>query len=261
MEYLVVSSIALLAAALSLFSGFGLGTLLLPAFALFFPVPVAVASTAIVHLANNVFKVGLVGGNANRDAVVRFALPAGVAAMLGAALLSWFAALPAVGSYSLGEQTRQVTWVDLVIGAIIIAVAMVELLPRFQTLAFDRKYLPLGGLLSGFLGGLSGNQGALRSAFLIKVGLSSQAFIGTTTVSAVIVDVARLVVYGLTFYTTQLVILGSDTRGLILAATLSAFVGSFLGARLIRKVTLRAIQVIVGVMLLLIGVGMVAGFV
>ena len=29
-------------------------------------------------------------------------------------------------------------------------------------LEFDRRYLPLGGLLSGFFGGLSGHQGALR---------------------------------------------------------------------------------------------------
>ncbi|OGO40195.1 MAG: hypothetical protein A2Z03_01190 [Chloroflexi bacterium RBG_16_56_8] len=261
MEYLVVSSVALLASALSLFSGFGLGTILLPAFALFFPVPVAVASTAVVHLANNIFKVGLVGRQANRDAVVRFAIPAGVAALVGAALLGLFAAMPALASYSLGGQTHQVTWVDLVIGAVIIGAAFVELIPRFQTLAFDRKYLPLGGLFSGFLGGLSGNQGALRSAFLIKVGLSTPAFIGTTTVSAVIVDVARLLVYGLTFYATQFVVLRSDMGGLILAATLSAFLGSFLGARLLKKVTLRAIQVIVGVMLLLIGVGMVVGLV
>jgi len=39
-----------------LLSGFGLGTLLLPVFALFFPLPVAIAATALVHLANNFFK-------------------------------------------------------------------------------------------------------------------------------------------------------------------------------------------------------------
>jgi len=43
-------------ACLTFFSGFGLGTLLLPLLSLFFPVPVAVASTAVVHLLNNVSK-------------------------------------------------------------------------------------------------------------------------------------------------------------------------------------------------------------
>jgi hypothetical protein len=33
---------------LTLFSGFGLGTVLMPAFAVFFPVPTAIAATAVV---------------------------------------------------------------------------------------------------------------------------------------------------------------------------------------------------------------------
>ncbi len=37
MAYFIVAAVALLASGLTLFSGFGLGTLLLPAFALFFP--------------------------------------------------------------------------------------------------------------------------------------------------------------------------------------------------------------------------------
>ena len=56
MSYLIICTVALLVSALTLFSGFGLGTLLMPAFALFFPIEVAVAATAIVHLANNIFR-------------------------------------------------------------------------------------------------------------------------------------------------------------------------------------------------------------
>ena len=56
MEYLIICVVCLVTSALTLFSGFGLGTLLLPAFALFFPVDVAVGLTAIVHFLNNLFK-------------------------------------------------------------------------------------------------------------------------------------------------------------------------------------------------------------
>ncbi|MEM6640395.1 MAG: sulfite exporter TauE/SafE family protein, partial [Pseudomonadota bacterium] len=41
MDYLLVCTVALVASALTFFSGFGLGTLLVPAFALFFPAPLA----------------------------------------------------------------------------------------------------------------------------------------------------------------------------------------------------------------------------
>ena len=59
MEYLIISLVSLVVAALTFFSGFGLGTLLMPAFALFFPIEVAIAATAVVHLVNNIFKVYL----------------------------------------------------------------------------------------------------------------------------------------------------------------------------------------------------------
>jgi len=61
----VITLTAILVSGLTLFSGFSLGTILMPAFALFFPIPVAIAATADVHLANNLFKLGLVGRQAD----------------------------------------------------------------------------------------------------------------------------------------------------------------------------------------------------
>lgn len=259
MDYIIISLVAVIAAALTLFSGFGLGTVLMPAFALFFPVPVAVAATAVVHLANNLFKVFLVGRKADLAVVVRFAIPGAVAAMAGALLLNWVADVAPLWQYQMGEQQHEVTLVKVIIGLLIIGFAIFDLLPAFADLAFERKYLPLGGLISGFFGGLSGNQGALRSAFLIKVGLDKEAFIGTGTVAAVVVDLARLLVYGLSFYTSQLRQLDPGISGLIMAAILAAFLGSFVGTRLVKKVTLRTVQLMVGVMLVIVGVGMVSG--
>jgi hypothetical protein len=54
---------------------------------------------------------------------------------------------------------------------------------------------------------------------------------------------------------------GSEGRGLIVAATLAAFLGSYLGTRWVRKVTLRVLQRCVGVGLLLLGVAIGAGLV
>ena len=66
MMYVIVCFVALGASFLTLFSGFGLSTLLMPAFALFFPLEAAIAMTAVVHLANNVFKLALVGRKADK---------------------------------------------------------------------------------------------------------------------------------------------------------------------------------------------------
>jgi hypothetical protein len=259
MEYVVICSVALLVSGITLFSGFGLGTVLMPAFALFFPVPLSIAATALVHLANNLFKAILVGRKADWSVIGKFALPGAGAAMVGAVLLNVFDRLPPLVFYQLGSSRHEITLVGLVIGIIITGFAFLDLLPRFEKLAFDRKYLPYGGMLSGFFGGISGIQGALRSAFLIKVGLNKEVFIGTTTVSAVIVDMARLLVYGLSFYTQKLEKIDPGLTGLILAAIIAAFLGSFIGTRLVKKVTFRTIQIIVGVMLILIGSGLASG--
>jgi hypothetical protein len=260
-EYFVVSLAALFVAALTLFSGFGLGTILMPVLALFFPIPVAIAATAIVHLANNIFKVVLVGRKADWGVVVRFAIPGAFAAILGALLLELFTDTQPLMTYVVGGANLAITPVGIVIGSVIIAFALLDLLPRFKDLAFDKKYLPTGGLLSGFFGGLSGNQGALRSAFLIKTGLDKEAFIGTGTISAIIVDFARLSIYGLAFYSVQFTTLPSDLFGLVITAMISAFVGSFIGSRLIKKVTIRSIQVLVGIMLVIVGVGLAVGLI
>ncbi|HNO61706.1 MAG TPA: hypothetical protein PKH44_13805 [Plasticicumulans sp.] len=68
----VIAAAAFLASLLTLFSGFGLGTILTPVFGLFFPLHVAVALTGVVHLANNLFKLALLGRQAARHLVLRF---------------------------------------------------------------------------------------------------------------------------------------------------------------------------------------------
>jgi uncharacterized membrane protein YfcA len=258
-EYIVVCLVALCVSGLTLFSGFGLGTLLMPAFALFFPLPTAIAATAVVHLANNLFKATLVVRKASWTVVARFALPAAAAALAGAALLTAFAKLPPVWSYQLGSGRHEIGVIGLVIGALIASFAILDLLPRFNKLTFSRRYLTLGGVLSGFFGGLSGLQGALRSAFLIKAGLDTESFIGTSVITSIIVDAARLLVYGLGFYAGTFALIAPGMRGLILAACLAAFAGSFLGTRLMKTVTLRAVQIVVGVMLIVVGAGIASG--
>lgn len=261
MDYFVVCLAALLASGLTLFSGFGLGTILTPVFALFFPVPAAVAMTAVVHLANNLFKIGLVGRDADWRVVARFGLPAALSAILGASLLALFANLPAIASYEFAGSPHEITPVKAVIGLLITGFALLELSPRFAALAFPPRWLPLGGLLSGFFGGLSGNQGALRSVFLIKAGLSKEAYVGTGAACTVLVDIVRLVVYGAAFHAGGWAMLDGNNGVLVLAATLSAFLGAWFGKKLLKKLTLRFVELTVAVLMVVIGLGLTSGLI
>src|SRR5688500_8954243 len=100
-EYVVVCLVALLGSGLTLFSGFGLGTLLLPVFALFFPVEVAIAATAVVHFLNNLFKLSLLGRKADFGLVGSFGLTSLIAALVGAFVLTQLAAFEPLTGYEL----------------------------------------------------------------------------------------------------------------------------------------------------------------
>jgi uncharacterized membrane protein YfcA len=262
MEYVIISAVALLVSGLTFFSGFGLGTLLMPAFALFFPIEVAVAATAIVHLANNIFKLFLIGKYAIMRIVLKFAVPAAVAAVFGALVLNYISDLDYITSYTLGEREFFITPVKLIIAFLMIVFALLELLPFINDFNIKEKYIPIGGVLSGFFGGISGHQGALRTAFLVRTGLEKKALIGTMVTSSVIVDISRLIVYGITFFSAHFTIMQSDNISkLIIVGTIAAFIGAFIGRQLLEKVTLKHIQVTVAVMLLLLAIGLGSGII
>lgn len=254
---MLISAVAFVAAVLTFFSGFGLGTILTPVFMVFFPVDLAIALTGVVHFFNNIFKLVLVGRDADRTVLLRFGVPAVVFAVLGSWLLLNISDMQPLFAYDAFGRHFEVYPVKFTVSLLLIVFALMDLIPYFTRLQFGRDKLPLGGALSGFFGGLSGNQGALRSAFLIKAGLSKEAFVGTAVVVSTFVDLTRLSVYATRFTSSGL----TDNLTLVLCATLAGIAGAFIGNRLLKKVTLRFIQVTVAVMLILISVALGAGWI
>ena len=262
MDYLAVAVASLVVAALTLVSEFGLGSLLMPVFALFFPLEVAVGATAVVHLANNLFKLGLVGKYASWPVAIRFGAPAIPAAFLGAMLLGLLSGLEPFWRYELAGRTFQITSIGLVMGGLIGVFSLVDLFLVFGRLSFDRRYLPVGGVLSGLFGGISGHQGALRAAFLMPCGLVKEAFIGTNVICAVAVDVTRLSVYGTMALKGGFESLrDAHAASLVVTATLSAFAGSLVGAKVMHKITMELVRRLVGALLLVLGAAIALGLV
>jgi uncharacterized membrane protein YfcA len=257
MEYILIPIVALLASALTFFSGFGLGTLLLPAFALFFPVDVAIALTAIVHFLNNTFKLLLVKNHINWKIAIQFGLPALLFSFLGALLLDKITNANILAEYTLYNKVFQITLMKIIVSILLIFFALFELIPKLKNLQFPEKYLPIGGILSGFFGGLSGHQGALRSAFLTKVGLSKEAFIATGVIIACMIDVSRMSVY----FTNISKVKDSLNFNLIIVATLAAFIGVYFGNKLVKKITINTIQKIVAFMIIVFAIGLGFGIV
>ena len=255
LELIIVCVASLAASSLTLFSGFGLGTLLMPVIAIFFPLELAIAMTAMVHLANNLFKIGLLGKKADFSVLFKFGLPAVLAAFAGAALLFWLGEFQPLCEYAAFGKEIQVSSLKLVIGGLIILFVVLELSPAFSKIALDRKWLPLGGAISGFFGGLSGHQGAFRSMFLLKAGLEKESFVATGVVLAVMVDLSRMVVYGADISFRNEIINWS----MVITACAAAFIGAFIGTKILKKVTLQTVQMIVSALLIVVAAGLIAG--
>lgn len=258
MDIALIVIVAALASALTLYSGFGLGTILLPAFALFLPAPLAVAATGVVHLLNNLFKGTLLRKRADWATVLKFGIPAVPAAIAGAWLLAVLGDTPRLFQWSSFGRTFGPTGAGLTIGLLMIVFAALELQRWFQKLEAPPRLMPLGGLLTGFFGGLTGQQGAFRSMFLLRSGLPAEQFIATGVMIAILVDLSRLTTYAGSFAGAGLDPTGRE--GLLVAAgTLSAFAGAYVATRHLDNVTIDTVRYTVAALMLVVGFALAVG--
>ena len=176
-------------------------------------------------------------------------------ASFGAYFLGFIGDVEPLHAYSIGDKNVEITLLKAVIGALMIFFAWFDLDPRFSNLKIKPQWIPLGGVLSGFFGGISGHQGAFRSAFLTKAGLTKDQFIGTSNAIALVIDFARIGIYAKTLDFVAL----ADEKYLLLVGIAFAFVGTYFGKELVHKTTLKGIQRFVGGMLLLLGALFIAG--
>ncbi|MEE3035370.1 MAG: sulfite exporter TauE/SafE family protein [Bacteroidota bacterium] len=255
MDIVIISLVTFFAALLTFFSGFGLGTILTPIMMLYFPVEIAIAFTGVVHFSNNIFKLFIIGKKASKEVLVKFGIPAVLAAFAGSYLLFEFDSNNIFYSYSLNSKIMEVSMIKFIVSALLIVFALFDLIPYFSKLKFGNKIMPFGGFLSGFFGGLTGNQGALRSAFLIKTGLKKEVFIGTTVVISSFVDLTRLSMYASNLLNFDL----STYFSLAFYSITSGIIGSFLGLNLLKKITYKFIRTLVACLIISLALGLLLG--
>ena len=255
MTLAAIALVAFAASALTFVSGFGLGTLLMPVMAIFMPVERAIALTGVVHFLNSLFKFALIGRRADWPIVLRFGIPALIASLLGAWWLVRLADQPPIATWWLFDRRFEITTARLLISGLLLTFVLVEWVPRWRALTFPSRFMPLGGVLSGLAGGVSGMQGALRSAFLARAGLSRDAFVATGVAVACLIDVSRVGVYASLFAPHR----AEVDVPLLATAVTAAFAGSLVGRRYLERLTMEAVRNLVALLLLVMAAAMGAG--
>jgi len=119
--------------------------------------------------------------------------------------------------------------------------------PQGVTLPKTPATLVGGGVASGFVAGLIGTGGAIRSMCLMAFGLPRDAYIGTSAAIALVVDATRIPVY-----VTEQFIPGRMVP-VVVSLIGAAFAGAWVGRRLVQRVSPVAFQRFVLAMLALMG--------
>jgi uncharacterized membrane protein YfcA len=224
---------AFLSASLTLMTGFGLGTILTPIFLIFYDVKIAILIVAVVHLANNLLKISLFGKDISLDILKRF----GVLTLFGAF----------IGAFFQGRMDSSV--VKILLGLSLIFLGLKEAIGFGEKLRLPQKIDFIGGFLSGLLGGFVGNQGAIRSAYLLNYNIPKETFVATAAIIASVVDVTRIPVY---IFNNKDVL--ADNIILLLITTASAFAGTFAGKGFLKKISLKTFKIYVAATVIIIGI-------
>jgi len=229
---LIPSLAAFIAAVLTLMTGFGLGTILTPIFLIFYDVKIAILIVAVVHLSNNLLKLSLFSRHVSMDILKRF----GVLTLVGAF----------IGAFFQGKMDSSI--IKILLGAALIFLGLKEATGFGEKLRLPKKIDFIGGFFSGLFGGFVGNQGAIRSAYLLNYNIPKETFIATAAIIASVVDVTRIPVY---IFSNRDILSGN--LFILLITTASAFAGTFAGKRFLKKVSLKTFKVYVAAAIVIIG--------
>ena len=207
-ELLLVAIGSFLAAALTVPAGFGLSTILTPLVLLLMGPHEAVAVVAVVHGAHNAGKFAALRESVDFEAFRRYGVWLVLGAILGAALQNEVPQKPLLA----------------LIGAFLVSLPLLSMSEGWTGYRIPEANDSLGGFGSGFMGGLTGHQGALRAMFLTRRLPDKMTYAATASVLALCVDLSRVPVYLLFRYDEV-----SQHTALTLVLVISALIGVRVG--------------------------------
>jgi uncharacterized protein len=170
---------AILSGATASVVGFGIGSLLTPLLAVSFGASTAVAAVTIPHALATIVRGWRLRAHIDRDVLVRFGLLSAAGALIGALVYT-----------SIGP-----TALTRILGGLLSLTAISQLTGWASRWHPQGVLVAIFGVLSGFFGGVAGNQGGLRTAALLAFRLSPIRLVATATATGVLVDLARTPVY------------------------------------------------------------------
>ena len=212
--------------------------MLTPVVAVLAGAKLAVAAVAVPHAIGTSIRFWRFRQHVDWRIVRSFGLMSAAGGLTGALLNSW-------------ATSRAL---EIVFGSLLVLAGAAQVTGYAQRWRLRGTLAWLGGALSGFFGGLVGNQGGIRTAAMLGFEVDKRQFVATTTAVALLIDMARVPVY-LALEAAQIAPLWPT----IALATAGVVGGTIFGEQLLARVPERRFRSVVGVLLLLLGLSFFIG--
>jgi uncharacterized membrane protein YfcA len=212
-------------------AGFGTGIIMLPLVAWVLGLRSAVPVLTVTMAIGNLARIWWSRGEVDRAVVLRFAVGAVPATALGTVI---YVGAPA-------------EWLGRFVGVFLIASVPLRRILATDLFRMRLRHFPMLGVAVGLISGLVVTTGPLNTPFFLAYGLRRSAYVGTEAVCAMVMHLSRgaaLARYALLTWETFAV-------GALLGATM--FAGSWLGRRLLDRMSDRVFLGIIEGLLLVMG--------
>lgn len=224
--------LALLAEVLGTVGGFGSSLFFVPIAGFFLDFHSVLGVTAVFHLASNITKIAMFKKGFDKAMILKLGIPAVLFVIAGAFLTKF------IDSKLL----------EISLAIFLIALSSLLLLYRNFKIEPTTTNAISGGIISGFVAGLLGTGGAIRGLVLAAFSMRMEVFIVTSAIIDLAIDASRSVVYFVNGYVHK------DDLYLIPILLVVSIIGTFIGKKILEKISESQFKFIVLGLILVTGI-------
>lgn len=213
--------------------GFGSSVFFVPMASYFMDFQTVLGVTALFHLSSNITKIAFFKKGFDKKLVLYLGIPAVLFVSLGAFLSKYID--PKFLMYALS--------------GFLIFFSLLLIIKQNLVVKPSKSNAIIGGTLSGFFAGVLGTGGAIRGATMTAFNLNKEKFIATSAIIDLGIDLSRSVVYTYNGYVHL------HDLYLIPILIVVSIVGTYLGKKILDKITQSQFKKLV--LFLLMGIGVV----
>ncbi len=223
--------LALFAEIIGTVGGFGSSMLFVPIAGYFLDFHSVLGVTALYHLSSNISKIYFFREGFDKRLIINMGISSIIFVIIGALLSNYFPSKT----------------LEILLAIFLISISLILLIFKSIKIQPTQTNSIFGGIVSGFIAGLLGTGGAIRGITMASFNLKTSVFIATSAVIDLAIDLSRSVVYTYNGFVHK------DDLYLIPILLIVSIIGTFIGKKILQKLSEEQFKSTVLALILLTG--------